>query len=49
MLCEKFFVGLMSCVSLLQEKFDENTRFRTKLKPGLTGWAQVNCNVFNTW
>ena len=49
MLGEMSFVGPRPCLPSLQEKFDENARFRIKVKPGLTGWAQVNGNVFNTW
>lgn len=49
MLGEMSFVGPRPCLPSLQEKFDDNGHYRIKVKPGLTGWAQVNGNVFNTW
>ena len=42
-------IGPRPCLPSLQEKFDENGIFRIKVKPGLTGWAQVNGNIYNSW
>lgn len=42
-------VGPRPCLPQLIEKFDENGHYRLLVKPGLTGWAQVNGNVFNSW
>ncbi len=42
-------VGPRPCLPTLIEKFDENAFYRLKVRPGLTGWAQVNGNIYNTW
>lgn len=42
-------VGPRPCLPSLKEKFDENAYFRLEVKPGLTGWAQVNGNINNSW
>jgi undecaprenyl phosphate N,N'-diacetylbacillosamine 1-phosphate transferase len=42
-------VGPRPCLPSLKEKFDENAYFRLKVRPGLTGWAQVNGNIYNSW
>lgn len=42
-------VGPRPCLPTLLEKFDENAYCRLKVRPGLTGWAQVNGNIFNSW
>jgi undecaprenyl phosphate N,N'-diacetylbacillosamine 1-phosphate transferase len=42
-------VGPRPCLPDLIDKFNENGKFRLLVKPGLTGWAQVNGNIYNTW
>jgi len=42
-------VGPRPCLPSLIERFDENAYFRLKVRPGLTGWAQVNGNIYNSW
>ncbi len=42
-------VGPRPCLPSLKDKFDENAKYRLKVRPGLTGWAQVNGNVYNSW
>jgi undecaprenyl phosphate N,N'-diacetylbacillosamine 1-phosphate transferase len=42
-------VGPRPCLPSLKEKFDDNAYYRLKVRPGLTGWAQVNGNIFNSW
>ena len=42
-------VGPRPCLPSLKEKFDENAFYRLKVRPGLTGWAQVNGNIYNSW
>ena len=42
-------IGPRPCLPSLLETFDENAKFRLKVKPGLTGWAQVNGNIYNSW
>ncbi len=42
-------IGPRPCLPSLLETFDETAKFRLKVKPGLTGWAQVNGNIYNSW
>jgi len=42
-------IGPRPCLPSLLETFDETAKFRLKLKPGLTGWSQVNGNIYNSW
>ncbi|MBS4058278.1 MAG: sugar transferase [Bacteroidales bacterium] len=42
-------VGPRPSLPSLMEKFDENAYYRLKVRPGLTGWAQINGNVYNSW
>jgi undecaprenyl phosphate N,N'-diacetylbacillosamine 1-phosphate transferase len=42
-------VGPRPCLPSLKEKFDENAFYRLKVRPGLTGWSQVNGNIYNSW
>ena len=42
-------VGPRPCLPSLKEKFDKNAYYRLKVRPGLTGWAQVNGNIYNSW
>ncbi len=42
-------IGPRPCLPSLKEKFDENAYYRLKVRPGLTGWAQVNGNIYNSW
>ena len=46
---EMSLVGPRPCLPSLKEKFDENAFYRLKVRPGLTGWAQVNGNIYNSW
>lgn len=43
------FVGPRPCLPELLEKFDENAKYRIKERPGLTGLAQINGNIYLTW
>lgn len=43
------FIGPRPCLPSLQEKFDENGKFRNLVRPGLSGLAQVNGNIFLSW
>ncbi|MCI2227549.1 sugar transferase [Polaribacter sp. MSW13] len=43
------FVGPRPCLPSLQEKFDENALKRMLVRPGLTGLAQTNGNIYLTW
>jgi lipopolysaccharide/colanic/teichoic acid biosynthesis glycosyltransferase len=42
-------VGPRPCLPSLAEKFDHNAVYRFNVRPGLTGWAQVNGNIHNSW
>ncbi|WP_247869543.1 sugar transferase [Herbaspirillum sp. ST 5-3] len=42
-------VGPRPCLPDLQAEFDENGRSRIAVRPGLTGLAQVNGNIFLSW
>lgn len=42
-------IGPRPCLPFLKEKFDENGHYRLKVRPGLTGWAQINGNINNPW
>lgn len=42
-------VGPRPCLPELKEEFDENAFVRLKVKPGLTGLAQVNGNIYLSW
>tara|TARA_B100001063_G_scaffold157590_1_gene146958 strand:- start:343 stop:906 length:564 start_codon:yes stop_codon:yes gene_type:complete len=42
-------IGPRPCLPSLLENFDKNAKFRLKVKPGLTGWSQVNGNIYNSW
>lgn len=42
-------IGPRPCLPSLLKKFDENAWFRIKVRPGLTGLAQVNGNVTIPW
>lgn len=46
---EMSLVGPRPCLPALREKFDDNAFYRLKVRPGLTGWAQVNGNIYNSW
>lgn len=42
-------IGPRPCLPDLQEKFNEDGKLRLLVRPGLTGWAQVNGNIYNSW
>lgn len=42
-------VGPRPCLPTLLDSFDDNAKYRLMVKPGLTGWAQVNGNIYNSW
>jgi len=43
------FIGPRPCLPDLQSKFDENGKYRIFAKPGLSGLAQVNGNIYLSW
>jgi lipopolysaccharide/colanic/teichoic acid biosynthesis glycosyltransferase len=43
------FVGPRPCLPELQNEFDVNGIKRTMVRPGLTGLAQTNGNIYLTW
>jgi lipopolysaccharide/colanic/teichoic acid biosynthesis glycosyltransferase len=42
-------VGPRPCLPSLQSKFNEDGRARLLVRPGLTGLAQVNGNIYLSW
>ncbi|NQY06400.1 MAG: sugar transferase [Flavobacteriaceae bacterium] len=42
-------VGPRPCLPSLKEEFNETAYYRLKAKPGLTGLAQINGNIFLSW
>jgi lipopolysaccharide/colanic/teichoic acid biosynthesis glycosyltransferase len=42
-------VGPRPCLPELRDQFDENGAQRLLVRPGLTGLAQVNGNIFLSW
>tara|TARA_B110000003_G_C16587656_1_gene510525 strand:+ start:826 stop:1392 length:567 start_codon:yes stop_codon:yes gene_type:complete len=42
-------IGPRPCLPSLRERFDVNGEIRLMVKPGLSGWAQVNGNIYNSW
>lgn len=42
-------IGPRPCLPQLQEQFDKNGEFRILVRPGLSGLAQVNGNIYLTW
>ena len=42
-------IGPRPCLPTLRDRFDENGELRLTVKPGLSGWAQVNGNIYNSW
>jgi len=42
-------IGPRPCLPALRRKFDQNGELRLAVRPGLTGWAQVNGNIYNSW
>ncbi|WP_046743496.1 sugar transferase [Kordia zhangzhouensis] len=43
------FVGPRPCMPSLQEEFNEDGKKRLLVRPGLTGLAQTNGNIYLTW
>jgi undecaprenyl phosphate N,N'-diacetylbacillosamine 1-phosphate transferase len=46
---EMSFVGPRPCLPELQIEFDANGKKRTLVRPGLTGLAQTNGNIYLSW
>ncbi len=46
---EMSFVGPRPCLPELQKEFDTNGMKRIMVRPGLTGLAQINGNIYLTW
>lgn len=42
-------VGPRPCLPLLQQEFNEDGKARLKVRPGLTGLAQINGNIHLSW
>lgn len=42
-------VGPRPCLPVLIKDFDENGKKRLEVRPGLTGLAQINGNIYLTW
>lgn len=42
-------IGPRPCLPSLEERFDTNGKLRLTVRPGLSGWAQVNGNIYNSW
>jgi len=42
-------IGPRPCLPSLRKRFDHNGELRLEVKPGLSGWAQVNGNIYNSW
>jgi len=42
-------IGPRPCMPELMLNFNEDAYFRMKIKPGLTGLAQINGNIYLTW
>lgn len=43
------FIGPRPCMPSLLDKFNEDAKKRLETKPGLTGLAQTNGNIYLTW
>ena len=43
------FVGPRPCMPALQETFNEDGKKRIEVRPGLTGLAQTNGNIYLSW
>lgn len=43
------FVGPRPCLPELRKQFDENGEKRLKVRPGLSGLAQINGNIYLEW
>lgn len=46
---EMSFIGPRPALKNQIESFNEDGRYRLKVKPGMTGLAQVNGNIYLTW
>jgi lipopolysaccharide/colanic/teichoic acid biosynthesis glycosyltransferase len=42
-------IGPRPCLPRQKDEFDENGKFRLSVRPGLTGLAQVNGNIYLSW
>lgn len=43
------FIGPRPCLPELRNEFDENGWERLKVRPGLSGLAQINGNIYLSW
>lgn len=42
-------IGPRPCLPSLEDRFDANGKLRLTVRPGLSGLAQVNGNIYNSW
>jgi undecaprenyl phosphate N,N'-diacetylbacillosamine 1-phosphate transferase len=42
-------IGPRPCLPSLREKFNSNGEKRLEVRPGLSGLAQINGNIYNSW
>lgn len=47
--CEMSFIGPRPGLPEKLKEFNEDGKYRLEVKPGLTGLAQINGNIYLTW